>query len=366
MRRIVVFSREKITNYGDPIIADCVKYILEKLAAEHGIKVEVEIRDIYSKNLRSLEVCLNNADAIVFPGGGVNSTAFNELIVNILDMVASRDDVEVYFNAIGINRKRATAKNEALLVDIFSRKQVRQITTRGDLNRLCSHLILAEKEYVNNPTLVIDPAIWSNEAYGVSRKDSEIVGVGLIRPDIFRDNGSKFEPSDVLDIYRGIIEELDRRGIEWRLFTNGMAKDYDFGIELLGELGRDKSKYLGKNIGSSAELVEKISQFKGIIAARMHANIIATSLGVPSIGLVWNDKMNLFAECIDCQNRYVSGSKLQDPELIVSKLERALIEGYNLEQIENMKNLTIKTLLNILGVDDMRHSRLRSLGRFFR
>ena len=140
MRKIIVFSREKITNYGDPIIADCAKYILQKLAREEGLDVKVSIVDVYAKDGDKLQKVLDEANALVFPGGGMNSVKFNQVVAGILDRVSNRSDIDVYFNAIGINRRRAHVENEKLLQDLFSRPQVRQVTTRGDLNRLCSHL----------------------------------------------------------------------------------------------------------------------------------------------------------------------------------------------------------------------------------
>lgn len=348
MRKIIVFSRENITNYGDPIIADCAKYILEQVAAEDGRSVEVSIVDVYTKNVDWLQRKLDCADALVFPGGGMNSVKFNKRVAGILDRVSCRNDIDVYFNAIGINRLRADRNNEKLLIDLFSRPQVRQVTTRGDLNRLCSHLIRWDKSYLGAPTLVIDPAIWANNAYGISKAESNTVGLGLIRPEIFEANDGALSVDDVALMYKGLIAEMDRRGIEWQFFTNGMEKDYSFGLLLVEELGLDKDRYLGENVKDSRGLIERIASYKAVIASRMHANIIATSLDVPSIGLVWNDKMNLFAETVGCQDRYVSGHDLLNSSLVIDKLEQALAEGYDAEQIENMKQLTIKTLRNIV------------------
>lgn len=334
MRKIIVFSREKITNYGDPIIADCAKYILQKLAREEGLDVKVSIVDVYAKDGDKLQKVLDEANALVFPGGGMNSVKFNQVVAGILDRVSNRSDIDVYFNAIGINRRRAHVENEKLLQDLFSRPQVRQVTTRGDLNRLCSHLVRWDKSYVDSPTLVIDPAIWTNEAYGVEKKESQVIGVGLIRPEIFKANDGGFNVEEVKSIYKGIVAELDKRGLAWEFFTNGMEKDYNFGIALIEELGLDRKTYLRDNVKNSQDLIDRISSYRAVIASRMHANIIATSLDVPSVGLVWNDKMNLFAETVGCEDRYLSGAVLLDPALIVDKMEQAIAEGYDVEHGE--------------------------------
>lgn len=153
---------------------------------------------------------------------------------------------------------------------------------------------------------------------------------------------------EVKSIYKGIVAELDKRGLAWEFFTNGMEKDYNFGIALIEELGLDRKTYLRDNVKNSQDLIDRISSYRAVIASRMHANIIATSLDVPSVGLVWNDKMNLFAETVGCEDRYLSGAVLLDPALIVDKMEQAIAEGYDVEQIDNMKLLTEKTLRNIV------------------
>ena len=55
VKEILVFSRMHITNYGDPIIGDCCKYLLEKTAAEQNICVKVSIADVYEKKMETIK-----------------------------------------------------------------------------------------------------------------------------------------------------------------------------------------------------------------------------------------------------------------------------------------------------------------------
>lgn len=343
-KKIVVYSRKNISNYGDPIIGDCCKYLIEKTAKENKIRVKVTVADIYRKYRlyhKALSVCNN---IFVFPGGGMNSTKFCETVLERLSNLETNPKKKVYFNAIGIKPKLRKS-TKTLLKQIFSKDCIKQITTRGDLKAL--------KKYVPSdkpvPTLVFDPAIWANEAYQMSRDtNSEIIGVGIIHPDIFRKNGSDFSEENVFLIYENILRELSRRGYRYRLFTNGMSEDYAAGLKLTKRLGLDADECLGPNVQNAKELVRKISGFRAVIASRLHANIIASSLGIPSIGLVWNVKMNLFAQILGCEDRYINDNDLFLPELIVDRMECACKEGYDMDRINKMKEITAATIKNIL------------------
>lgn len=350
VKKILVFSRLKLENYGDPLIADCCRYLIETVAREQNIPVKTVLADIYEPNMNVLRHQLQGQDIVVFPGGGMNSPSFNEMVIKILDMIEEQSDTSVFFNAIGIARVPRKKRNVALLKDMLNRPEVKQVTTRGSIKKLRKYLS-AEKAYP--PRLVLDPAVWVNEAYGIERNaDAQMIGVGIIRPEIFMRNGNEFSVEDVYQLYMNIIGELERRGYEWQLFTNGWREDYQFGVSLLKRMGRDRKVYLGDNVKSARELVEKIAGYRAVVAARLHANIIATSLDVPSIGLVWNDKMNMFAKTVNCTERYISGETLLDTKYVIDQMEEAIANGYDTEKIDQMKRKTIRTIRNIVLSDE--------------
>lgn len=345
-KKILVFGRLEVENYGDPIIADCCKYLIEKVAMMQQIPVKATMADIYEPNMRVLRYQLQGQDAVVFPGGGMNSPTFNRMVIKILDLIEEEGKASVFFNAIGIARVNPKKGNPTLLKEMLNRPEVKQVTTRGSIKKLRKYL---STEKVYPPRLVLDPAVWVNEAYGIEKNaDAKVIGVGVIRPEIFMRNGSELSVEDIYQLYMDIIKELEYRGYEWQLFTNGWKEDYRFGVSLLKRMGRDRNIYLGDNVKSARQLVEKIAGYRAVIAARLHANIIATSLNVPSIGLVWNDKMNMFAKTVKCEERYISGEALADTGHIVDLMEDAMVNGYDTEEIERMKRKTIRTIKNIV------------------
>ena len=77
---------------------------------------------------------------------------------------------------------------------------------------------------------------------------------------------------------------------------------------------------------NARELVSQIRRMSGMIACRMHSNIIAYSLGIPSIGLVWNEKMTFWGTKCGYPERYIPYTKLE-ARTVVEALVSALQEG---------------------------------------
>ncbi|MDW2111757.1 polysaccharide pyruvyl transferase family protein, partial [Vibrio sp. 2089] len=160
---------------------------------------------------------------------------------------------------------------------------------------------------------VADSAVFSSEVYGIQKKSLDVVGLGLVRARIFKDNGIDLDRTQVIELYASLISELEARGQSYQLFTNGLKSDVD--------ILEDLETYLGKQLNviepqTPRELVELISTFKCTIAARLHACIISYSLTVPVVGLVWNNKVKMFGECIGYPERFFSHQDFDANEII--------------------------------------------------
>ena len=67
------------------------------------------------------------------------------------------------------------------------------------------------------------------EIFDIHKQSSNIIGIGLIRRNIYQSYGNKFSNEQLLNVYKQLIKELDKRNQEWLLFCNGMPDDYNFG-----------------------------------------------------------------------------------------------------------------------------------------
>ena len=126
------------------------------------------------------------------------------------------------------------------------------------------------------------------------RFEGGVIGINLVRKDIHADYGEQtFTPTQLLNLYKGIIEELNKREYEWELFCNGMPEDYAVGVELLQTLGLPANK-LRRAPHTGIDLVNNRSKYKAVFGARLHACITSVSLGVPVAGLLWDKKLHFF------------------------------------------------------------------------
>ena len=385
MKKIVIAGFPNVKNFGDPILFECTEYLLKSIVNDDSI--EIARLDLFGERkkgligflIRALDRILNilfsiekrdstlfyyiqkslikynckeyyrkiilDADAIVFAGGGMIKYKYEtfDFRLTILTEMARKQNIPVAFNAVGVegyseDNIRCKKMKKALNSDI-----IKSITTRDNIE-------LLNEKYIFNPNIytdkVADSAFWSNEVYKVSKdRNSEIVGLGVVRGGIFQDNGISITEEQLLNLWVGIITELDLRSIKWNLFTNGLEADNEFLYRLLEKVdGSARKEELVRIPKNSQELVEIVSGFKKVIACRMHASIISYSLDVPSIGLIWNDKIRMFGETIGHQDRFISHQEFS-PKYIVDKLTNMEL---NEEDID-FKNDFRKTTLNSLN-----------------
>lgn len=335
-------------NLGDAIIAENARFLIQKALGVFGRrKCEILGYDLNCNDLTPLQF----ADCIVFDGGGLirfkTESAVDSQIVAILNE-ANRLSIPVFFNAVGVegyeeDNERCQALKAALRLPC-----VKEISCRDDIGTL-------QKDYVAGSSVkavpVFDPAIWTAETYPeISRQPlSGTIGVGIARSDIFTDYGAEGIDHDfLLKFWTDIIDELDRTGYNWAIFTNGLDSDEKFAEEVLAAVGH------GTKVPQPAEsedLIRTIRSFGGIIACRMHANTIAYSMGIPGVGLVWNDKLTLWGYKIGHPERFLQ-PEMFDPEFVVATLERAIQTGCSpvTKEEKNSSLQELKAFLNEYAV----------------
>ncbi len=173
--------------------------------------------------------------------------------------------------------------------------------------------------------LICDPACFASDTYEVKKSDdSNLIGIGLIRPSIFRDFGGNFPDSKIDDIYASIIKESLSQGYQCELFTNGYKGDIS-----LADLIFNRHKellFLRKSIRNpvnAKELVETVSRYKMVFSSRMHSAITSYSLEIPCATLCWADKISAFYNNIGHPERCFYPGSIE-PTNVISILTSAL------------------------------------------
>lgn len=326
-------------NLGDTAIAECARVFLEEALKRAGIENYcIQEYNMYSEDMEFIR----HADVIIFAGGGLikyKRENFYKYVPDIIE-VAGKYDIPVYFNCVGVEGYDETDDRCLRLKHAINQTCVKGMTVRDDFNVLSEDYLEDKKEWLDK---VLDPAAFSSEAYQCKGRKSEgKIGLGIAHDHLFKDYGLPFITREfLLDFWKGIIEGLQREGYQWEIFTNGLYEDYKFALEILEYVGtKEKERYLVRRPVEGRELAKTISNYEGVIAVRLHANIIAFSMGVSSIGLVWNEKMLRWGEVSGYPERLISAEDIEVNK-VLGTLESALKKGCrNCTQEEREQILT--------------------------
>ncbi|MDE7313293.1 MAG: polysaccharide pyruvyl transferase family protein [Eubacterium sp.] len=321
----ILFVQIVNRNLGDQVIADNTEYLvrqaLPRLARQHYV---LQHYDIQSEDYE----LARQADLMLFDGGGIIKYRQEEFYRHVPELLALAQEcgIPVYFNSVGVEGYDAGDARCIRLAQALRYDCVKGISVRDDLETL-------RRDYLKDSaagTMAVDPAVFTPQAYGIQKDaQSQVIGLGIVRYRIFEDYGIPQVTREFqLELWQGIAKELERRGYAWQLFVNGLRSDYDFALEVLRYMGREgeADTLLAPRPVQSSELVQTIAGYQGVIACRMHANIIAYALGIVSVGLVWNDKMVFWGERIGCPERFLTSGQFT-PDQIVQCLTDSLAQG---------------------------------------
>lgn len=357
-------------NIGDRIILKSTEYLINKVISNVSInkvnlfppnnimenhKISPKknfilqifsfIRWLYHSKNRDISSYYNNisdSDIIIFAGGGlVKHTRENfwNAIYTIVT-ICNKKKIPIYFNAIGIEGYDPRNFYSMLLKYTINKNCITHFSTRDDYQNL--------KRYIKNKnkiSLVGDPALYISEIYPKEFKNNNIIGIGLLRGKIFTDYNINFSEKNIIKTYVALIKELEHKGYKWKLFCNGLDADYKMGLNILQQLNLPNTEeYIISKPQNIEEFINTINSFNAIIAGRLHAIITAVSYNIPAVGLIWNDKLKLFGNIIDCPNRFIEKENFFNSKFIIEQLEKAIKEGYNTAKINLLKDKTYNNL----------------------
>lgn len=376
-------------NLGDPILARCTEWIIENNCnkitiakrisldyIEKEIKQKTKIRykiihkiiHIISKikgNETSIkyyqDYCiaknkfyfvneLKGVDAVLCVGGGLIKYKRQFIWGNLTSLLqaASSLNKPVYLNAVGIEGYSATDYRCQLLKSNLTRHCIKLITTRDDIDTL------RNKYLDHNPSIpcqtVADPAVWAAECYGILReKESNTIGIGVARGDIFKDYGVSLSSDELKRLYIELSLNLVKQGYAIEIFTNGAEADKDMALNIYYELHEIAKSGISLRLENKPEmLVAQIASYKAIIATRLHACIIAYSLDIPAIGLVWNDKQTFFGKNIGAPDYYITRPDFEVNN-IIRRLEKAISQGYDETRREEYRSSIVESIKSMLS-----------------
>lgn len=290
-----------------------------------------------SKNKKNYiqEICSDDYDIALFAGGQL---LFNHFIIPISRYVKTLDKkgTPVVFHSCGMGKIKSR-QLKILLRKALLRKNVVSVSMRDNLKAFQNE-IMKENELSVQQTY--DTALWSSEAYGIRKKESKCIGLGIMSLP-----GQK---KKLIKFWMNVITELDRYNLKWQLFCNGDPADDELAKEI-ALLYRQAQTLKDTDIIASRpmtgkELIQLISNYQTILSFRLHSHIVACSLQIPSLAVSWDKKVSHFFQIIGYPQRVVTP---QDSILeIVQQLKRISKEGYDDVKIQLQKQTVLYHLYN--------------------
>lgn len=272
------------------------------------------------------EVCKDSYDLVVIAGGQLFMDRYFLFLADYIDRM-SQKEIPIYLNACGTGPMYSKTVRKRFAEALMS-PYVRLISCRDDAAQMQKFMAGTEKMVKET----YDPALWCSDVYGIEKdRASDLTGLGMMYT-------RSIDSEKAANFWMKLIRKFEKNGRKWKIFVNGSEDDIIFVKYVLlqmPELNGSWDDYCMPVPKRPKELVALIARFKSIISFRLHSHIIATSLDVPSVALVWDQKLRLYFEKIGYGERCMTVDV--KPGEVMSCLEKAEHEGYDRKLIEEQK-----------------------------
>lgn len=315
-----------------------IKYILKDIA------FKVKLSRYFSNYLKG---CTH----IIYAVGMLKySTQDFSYIYKLINNCASNHGIKIMMSAMSVENFNENDWRCLQLKSAINYKNVKYITTRDTDNELN----ILKKDYLQPDTsvktaVVGDVAFWTKNTYNIPNidvKNNSIIGVGLIRLGVYKDYGMNIDEEKLYNFYKELIILLEKSNQEWVLFTNGMIEDYNVGLRLIKDLNLPSEKLLPRP-NNPKELINLLSTFKCVMGARLHSCITSYALGIPIVGLIWDNKLRAFSKRIKWEEYFIEADKL-DPQYVIQKLIKVQGEHYDERLLQQSKQSTFESIKEFL------------------
>lgn len=339
--KCIIFAVPFSSNLGDGIIYECIKAGLTHSTPELSVDcVDISGRTKFETQKKTNEIAsrkfltlmpswirpvfpaikfgilsrkkllahysnpLASADFVIIGGGQLFSDlALNFPIkIHLLSTALSQNRTQAAIYSVGVPKKISTL-GKILFRSALARINPKMLTTRDplSLDRISNLFDLNQTK----AGIVFDPAVITSIVYPAPARNNAKTRLGIsVIADVAVQLGRKTTTIDARtkSFYVELGATLLAKGYDLVYLTNGSHDDQDYLNELVEA---NKDFFSSPNITIAAqpfspkELADSISCLDGIIADRLHANIIAYSYGIPSVGFSRDEKCPTFFESVN-------------------------------------------------------------------
>lgn len=204
--------------------------------------------------------------------------------------------------------------------------------------------------------LSADPALWSACVYGqAERADQPVAGLGIINLELInRHSHFRLSHNDLVDFWVEIARGLLTRNVTFELFTNGSPDDHEIAQQVRRaiETRLSISCPLVNRPATPNQLARIISGYRAIIASRLHAHIVATSYRIPSIALVWDEKVRTFFKDTGREELAIQDFSADSANMVVARLCDVMDGRVRMEILDEQRALVLENLHRILSLPE--------------
>lgn len=391
---LVICTARYSDNLGDGVIGECLEYVIRKRNQTIDIAhLDIAGRNAYADDCfrkahgykklfyklpeftRSYAVLLawpflmrpklrrawrrtvpEGPFNLVFGGGQIMSdVALNfPLKFHAIARFAKKRGALMAVNAVGVSRHWSVAARwlfgRSLRDNNVVSVSVRDAQSQTNLS---NHLSIT-------PRVTIDPGIFAGEHYGLIKHasvDASVdkdrprrIGLGIAHPCELAtqaENSDHFSVDPALKFWAEMASLVKSAGDIPVLYTNGAFEDEDF-LKKVRDFTDRQIECLPRP-KTPEELTKHIAGFDALISHRLHSNIVAYSLSVPAVSLVWDSKVRAFAKIAE-REKWCLASDAHPEEIIVCLYEAIEhgVDGARLAVLKEKLEKDIGALLNAM------------------
>ncbi|WP_417493212.1 polysaccharide pyruvyl transferase family protein [Maricaulis sp.] len=274
---------------------------------------------------------LPSASALVVGGGQLLSDVHMNFPVKLAALGARSEQLEIPMVIHGVGVAQTWhPRAAALFGTLLGNRKLASVCVRDEASRenLLRH---AGEQFAPRGRLDIrvapDPAFLARDAFDLHAPAATTgrIGLGVTHPSALQAHGDEPAPSaqTVISNLAALASNLVATGFRPVLFTNGAFEDEAF-LSMLrasGALaGLGSGFEVAARASTPADLAGLLAGFDGVIAHRLHANILSFALGGVPVGLAWDAKMRGFFDIIG-EPGLLQPSACPDPAKAVASLQ---------------------------------------------
>lgn len=388
--KIVICAVPYSPNLGDGVIFENIKQLLlERLPTARISALDIAGRDNYPaaaispkswfdkipKLLRPYAVCaycglqyilrwrrkwieqLRDADLIVVGGGqllldvDLNFPIKLFLLSIVIKAIGKSGKVAIF--GVGAS-KNISGIGTRLVRRTFANLSPMRISTRDIASARNLKALLAMDL---NVRVAADPAIYSKQTFSLflsQRTPGNVLGICVSSPLELNqvESGKSNYGQQIGEYFLQLARKSAELGYQVHLFTNGSPRDEAFKDALAANLESKNVVNLPRPC-EPAQLVANIGNCDCIVAHRLHANIVAYALDIPSIGLNWDCKIKSFFDLTGREGFFINAAVPGIEQTFNLLYQARKIDGTS-EKARLMQQLTseIAALLNVSGLHE--------------